>query len=155
MKPDSETKTTLGSPVWVIFVTFLIFLISQVVVAPATVLLGHFIFNPGSQLNIDKSIPAQFFFILIAEAGAAWISIKIVKRHHLGLKSIGLGRWPAIRDLWQALLGFGAFYLLLIIAGIIINIFVPNINLIYLSRTLIIRSKILVLIILIPIPKIY
>jgi membrane protease YdiL (CAAX protease family) len=123
-----EPAKNLGSPAWVIFITFAIFLVSQILIAPVIVAVGHAIFEPHRGLNLDKSIPAQFFFIAAAEAAAAWLAIKAVRRRRLSLKAIGLGRRPARRDLWPAILGFAAFYGLLIIAGVIINAFAPNVN---------------------------
>jgi membrane protease YdiL (CAAX protease family) len=132
MTAEGESTKNLGSPVRVVLSTFLIFLASQVIVAPLIVELGRLVFSPHSNVAFDKyisaSIPAQFFFILAAEGAAAWLAIKLVQRRQLGLKVIGLGRRPVIRDLWQALIGFGAFYGLLIIAGIIINALAPGIN---------------------------
>jgi membrane protease YdiL (CAAX protease family) len=128
MEPKPQAGKNLGSPVWVLFVTFLIFLASQIIVAPIIVELGHQIFNPHSSLDLDKSIPAQFFFILVAEGAAAWLAVKMVRRRHLSLKAIGLGRRPVVNDLWKALLGFGAFYVLLIIASLIIGALAPDIN---------------------------
>lgn len=125
---EREVTKNLGSPLRIILVTFLIFLISQIIVAPLIVEAGHLIFDPRHVLNIDKSIPAQFFFILVAEASAAWLAIKAVKYRHLGLKVIGLGRRPIWRDARLAVLGFVVFYLLLIIAGAIISGFAPDIN---------------------------
>jgi|SRR5579862_257998 len=125
---SAEPAKDLGSPSWVIFVTLVIFLASQIVVAPIVVAVGHAVFNPHAPLDLDNSIPAQFFFILAAEAAAAWLAIKAVRRRHLSLKVIGLGRRPSVRDLWPALIGFAAFYGLLLVAGVIINAFAPNVN---------------------------
>src|SRR5581483_2226768 len=110
----------LGSPAFVIVTALLIFFVSQLLVAPILVSLGHALFSPHKTLDFDNSIPLQFFFILIAEAAVAWMAVKLVRRRGLSLKVIGLGRRPALRDLWLAVLGAGGFYLLLIIAGIII-----------------------------------
>jgi membrane protease YdiL (CAAX protease family) len=118
----------LGSPQWVIFVTFLIFLLSQIVVAPLIVILGDVIFNGGGHLDLNNSVVAQFFFILAAELIAAWMAIQAVKRRHMTIAAMGLGRKPIIRDIGQAALGFVAFYLLLIISGLVINAFVPDIT---------------------------
>jgi membrane protease YdiL (CAAX protease family) len=128
MNTNGESAKNLGSPLWVVFITFLIFLASQIIVAPVIVELGHLIFNPNNALDLDKSIPAQFFFILAAEAAAAWLVIRMVKRRQLSLKVIGLGRRLQVRDIWQALLGFGVFYILLIVAGLIITALAPDIN---------------------------
>jgi membrane protease YdiL (CAAX protease family) len=124
----AEPHKNLGSPARVILTTLLIFLVSQIIFAPIIVEIAHLIINPHAALDLNKSIPAQFLFILVAEGAVAWLSIWAVRRRHLGLPAIGLGRRPVWRDLWQAGLGFAAFYVLLIISGIIVNIIAPNIN---------------------------
>jgi membrane protease YdiL (CAAX protease family) len=126
--PEKMSSKNLGSPAWVISITLLIFLIAQLLIAPLIVGIAHLVFSPHSALNLDKSIPAQFLFILAAEAGVAGLAITMVRRRHLSLKVIGLGRWPVWRDIWQAALGFGIFYGLLIITGIIVSLFAPNVN---------------------------
>jgi membrane protease YdiL (CAAX protease family) len=128
IKLAGESNKNLGSPARVILLTILIFLASQILIAPIIVWVWHIILNPHQPLDLEKSIPAQFLFILAAESAAAWLAIKAVQRRHLSLNAIGLGRRPVLKDIWRALLGFGAFYLLLIIAGVIINSFAPDIN---------------------------
>jgi membrane protease YdiL (CAAX protease family) len=128
METAGEPRKNLGSPFRVVSVTLIIFLAAQILVAPLIVGIAHLIFSPHTPLNLDKSIPAQFLFVFSAEAAVAWMSIAVVRRRGLGLKAIGLGRSPVWRDIWQALLGFGIFYVLLIITGVIVNIFAPNVN---------------------------
>jgi membrane protease YdiL (CAAX protease family) len=125
---ENRSSGNLGSPTRVIVATFIIFLVAQLLVAPLAVGIAHLIFNPHKPLNLDKSIPAQFLFILTAEAAVAWLAIMMVRRRRLGLKTIGFGRFPVWRDVLQAALGFGVFYVLLIITGIIVNVFAPNVN---------------------------
>jgi membrane protease YdiL (CAAX protease family) len=128
MEEPAAKHKNLGSPLRVASTTLIIFLVAQLLAAPLIVGIAHLIFSPHSSLDLDKSIPAQFLFILTAEVAVAWLSITMVRRRHLRLKVIGLGRYPVWRDIWQALLGFGVFYLLLILTGIIVNIFAPNVN---------------------------
>ena len=123
-----EKPENFGGPAWVVFVTFLIFLVSQIVVAPLILLAGKAVFAPHASLDLDNSAAAQFFFILAAEISAALMAIRVVKNRGLGLAAIGLGRWPGRRDLGQAALGFLAVYGLLIIVSVIIGIFAPDIN---------------------------
>jgi membrane protease YdiL (CAAX protease family) len=124
----ADKPINLGSPIWVVFVTIVIFLVSQILVAPVVLIVGKAIFAPHSSLNLDDSAAAQFFFILAAEAAAALIAIRVVKNRRLSLATIGLGRHPLWRDLKLGALGFAAVYGLLIITSIIISIFAPNIN---------------------------
>jgi membrane protease YdiL (CAAX protease family) len=125
-RPTSLKKENLGSPPRVIVVTLLIFLFSQAILAPVLVSLGYSLIHPHSHLDINNSIAAQFYFVLIAEAFIALVPIYIVKKRGLSIRSIGLGRNPNTSDLWRAAIGFGAFYALLIAVGVVINIFWPN-----------------------------
>jgi membrane protease YdiL (CAAX protease family) len=117
----------LGGPTRLILTTLLIFLASQIVAAFIAEL-GLSIIHPGSRQSLDNSVAAQALYILIAEGLAAWLVLKIVKKRGLSLAVIGLGRKPVRNDLAKALLGFGVFYLLLIIAGVLINAVSPNLT---------------------------
>jgi membrane protease YdiL (CAAX protease family) len=128
MNETGGKSRNLGSPAWIISITLIIFLASQVLIAPIIVGLAHLVFNPHGKLDLDNSIPAQSLFILAAEGSAVWLTFKMVKRRKLGPAAIGLGRRPGRQDIWPAVLGFGLFYLLLIISGVIINIFAPDVN---------------------------
>ncbi len=128
-EPDDgpRDKKGFGGPVRVIGTTLLIFLASQLVAAFIAEL-GMTIIHSGSKQNLDNSVAAQFVYILIAEGLAAWLVLKVVKRRSLGLKAIGLGRRPVKNDIYRAVIGFGVFYLLLIIAGLIISAISPDLN---------------------------
>lgn len=111
----------------VIFRTVLIFIASQAA--------GFFIVDiiyglvrPGSGPDLNNSISGQFFYILVAEGLAAGLVIWLVRRQGFSLSVIGLGRRPKVSDVWRGALGFAAFYALLIIAGIAVNLISPNIN---------------------------
>jgi membrane protease YdiL (CAAX protease family) len=126
-KRFSLNKNNLGSPAWLIISTIAIFIISQAIAVLAIGIFFGFL-HSGQQPKFDESIVAQFFYVLIAEALAAWLAIKLVKIRGLGLSAIGLGRLPRLDDLIKAGIGFAAFYGLLIFAGIIINAFSPDLN---------------------------
>jgi membrane protease YdiL (CAAX protease family) len=70
----------------------------------------------------------QFAYILIAESLAVALVLLIIRRRGLKLGAIGLGRRPTWRDLKKALIGFAAFYALLIIATVIISALFPSFN---------------------------
>ena len=130
--PDETRKDhkDLGHPAAVILITLLIFLLSQFVAA-LFVGIGDAIVHPHSSITdvLNQSATFQFFYVLLAEGLAALLTIFIVKRiRRLSLASIGLGRKPQWRDATRALLGAGAFYVLLIVASIIINLVVPGLN---------------------------
>lgn len=117
-----------GSPTRVILSAFLIFLLSQIA---AGILVGIFLsFRGINSLNYDinGSSAAQFFYILIAEGLSVWLVLYVIKRRSLSLGAIGLGRKPVRSDIVRAVLGFIAFYGLLIVAGTVLSFFVPDIN---------------------------
>lgn len=120
----------LGSPWTVILITLLIFLFSQFI-AVLFIGIGNGLIHPHSSLSnaLNQSAPIQFFYVLLAEGLAAVLTIFVVKEFRgLSLASIGLGRRPKFRDVTRALVGAFAFYVLIVIASIIVNIFSPDIN---------------------------
>lgn len=129
-KPEPKTprpKPNLGRPLPVILRTILIFLVSQALGYLAVGLI-YGIIHPGRNASIGDSVPAQFFYVLVAEGVSAAFAIYLVRARGLNLSVIGLGRWPVFKDLIRGALGFAAFYALLIIAGIFINYFSPDLN---------------------------
>ena len=123
----AEPAKNLGGPTRLITTTLLIFLASQIVAAFIAEL-GLSIIHPNSHQSLDNSVAAETVYILIAEGLAAWLVLRIVKRRSLSLSVIGLGRKPIRNDLIKAALGFGAFYALLIIAGVLINSLSPDLT---------------------------
>ncbi len=77
---------------------------------------------------LDNSNAGQFFYILAAEAMAAGMVLWVVRYRSLPLSFIGLGRKPTLNDAGKAVLGFLAFYGLLIVASVLVSIFLPNVN---------------------------
>jgi membrane protease YdiL (CAAX protease family) len=122
---SKEPPKNLGGPARLILFTLLIFLLSQIVAAFIAEL-GLSIIHPGTHQSLNDSIAGQFVFILIAEGLAAWLVLWIVRRRGLNLATIGLGRRPQIKDLYKALAGFGVFYVLLIMAGLLVNSLSPE-----------------------------
>lgn len=118
-------KPNLGSPFRVIITTLVIFFLSQLI-ALFFVELGYAALHPHSKSVVDitsGSVAGQFAYVLIAESLAALLAIAIVKRRHLSLSSIGLGRRPTINDLLQASVGFAIFFGVLIVAGLLTSFF--------------------------------
>jgi membrane protease YdiL (CAAX protease family) len=118
-----------GHPLYVIATTFLIFIITQLVAA----ILVESVFavlHSGYDISgsIDKSAPAQFFYILLAEAGAVWLVLKILKSRGLSRSKIGLGRKPVATDLIKGLLGFAAFFAILAVVNIALSSIFPDLN---------------------------
>lgn len=130
-KPASQKpKANLGRPWVVILTTLLIFIISQLIAA-IFIGIGHDVVHPHAplELALTDSAPLQFFYFLLAEGLAAGLAIFVVKKFKkLSLAAIGLGRRPKISDIRKALVGGFAFYVILVISSIAINVFAPDIN---------------------------
>jgi len=126
-KQTQKKYENLGGPLRLILVLLLIFLVSQVFAAFIAEL-GLSLIHPNGGMSLDDSIGAQFVYVALAEGLAAWLVIRTVRRRGLGLGFIGLGRRPNRGDLGRALIGFGVFYLLLIIAGVIVNSLSPDLT---------------------------
>jgi len=115
-----------GSPWRVILNVLLIFILSQVV--------AIFLVGVGMQLanqpisELDNSANLQFIYVLLAEGLAVGMVMFILSHRKMSLASIGLGRKPKWPDLLRGIIGFAAFYALLIVATIILNILFPNLD---------------------------
>jgi membrane protease YdiL (CAAX protease family) len=123
--PNNKDAPNLGGPARLVLFTLLIFLISQIVAAFIAEL-GLAALHPGTKQSLNDTIGGQFVYILIAEGLAAWLVVWLVRRRGVKLGSIGLGRRPQTNDLYKALLGFGVFWVLLIIASQIVNSLSPE-----------------------------
>jgi membrane protease YdiL (CAAX protease family) len=77
---------------------------------------------------LNKTILAQFVFVILAEAMAVGSVWALVKRRSLGLGFIGLGRKPNLADLKRGIVGFAAFYAILIIVSIFVSLVGLNTN---------------------------
>jgi len=126
-KEAAHPRPNLGSPARVILNTLLIFLASQIA-AVFAVGLAYGLVTGGRHPDIGSSVIAQFFYILIAESLAALLAIKLTLSRSLKLGVIGLGRRPVFDDAVKAGIGFAVFWGLLIIAGILISAFSPDLN---------------------------
>jgi membrane protease YdiL (CAAX protease family) len=118
-----------GGPWRVVGTTLLIFLVSQLVAA-FIVELGLGIIHSGTNPlgSLDQSAPAQFFYVGLAEGGAAWLVFKVIKKRGLSLAHIGLGRFPKGKDIVKGLLGFAIFFGLLIVVNGLLALVFPQIN---------------------------
>ncbi|MBI5906905.1 CPBP family intramembrane metalloprotease [Candidatus Saccharibacteria bacterium] len=127
-KSLNKPPKNFGGPVKVIATTVLIFIVSQLVAAllvGITVGIAH----PGTEVHVlDGSTPLEFVYVLIAEAIAVSMVWLALRGRGLGLASIGLGRAPAWKDIKKGLLGFGAFYVVLIIVVMVITALIPALN---------------------------
>lgn len=128
LKPKkNELPKNFGRPLRVIATALGIFLVSQFI-AGLIIGFGLKLTNPGSDIanNLRDSAPTQFFYILLAEGLAVFLVFSVLKARGLNRSSIGLGRLPKWDDLGKALLGFGAFYVLLIVAGLLLTELAPD-----------------------------
>lgn len=119
VKPTKD----FGGPARVIGTLLLAFIVSQLIaIAIIAVFLGFLDLNT----NIENSAAAQLGYVLLAESIAVGLVYLFLRRRSLSFRDIGLGRRPAWRDLKAGLLGFGAFYILLIILTIIVAALFPS-----------------------------
>ncbi len=124
---SQEPRASFGSPVRVILYAVGIFLVSQFVAALLLEIV-YGIIQPGSKNILDQSAAAQFFYILLAEALAVAAILLVLRRRKLGLASIGLGRRPTWRDAKWTIVGFVAFYGLLLAVMAILSLLIPSFN---------------------------
>jgi membrane protease YdiL (CAAX protease family) len=128
-RKDREVKGDFGGPWRVIGTTLLIFLVTQLVAAIVVESVMAAI-HPGTKIDgtLVGSAPAQFFYILLAEGGAVWLVLTIIKRSGLKLAHIGLGRKPVALDIVKGLLGFGVFFAILVVVNGVLSALFPELN---------------------------
>jgi membrane protease YdiL (CAAX protease family) len=128
----TEQKTSprgFGGPIWVIATTVLIFIISQIIAA-LVVEAGFLLTHPGSDAGdaLNGSAPVEFFYVLAAETlaiGLVWLTLKGRK---LNWAAIGLGRKPKLKDLGKGIIGFVAFYAVLIVITVVMTALIPGLD---------------------------
>lgn len=122
-----SAKHDLGPP-WLVILTILVIFLASQVAAAFIVDLVMGALRHSSSISLNDSPTSEFFYVLLAEGIAALLAIYGVKKRSLGLGFIGLGRKPNRSDLGRALVGFGVFYLALIVISGILTIFFPDLN---------------------------
>jgi membrane protease YdiL (CAAX protease family) len=129
-KVQNKSNTSKKPKIWLIIgITLGIFLVTQIlaafVVEIGLAIIHHGVNNAGS---LEDSAPAQFFYILLAEGGAAWLVLKFLKVSDLSVKKIGLGRRPKGTDIVKGLLGFAAFFVILVLINSVLSHIFPSLN---------------------------
>jgi membrane protease YdiL (CAAX protease family) len=71
---------------------------------------------------LQSSVVAQFFYILLAEIFAIWLTLAVLRRARVARARTGLVR-PRLRDVGYALVGYGVYFLSYIIIIVIANRF--------------------------------
>lgn len=120
-------RADLGSPAQIIITVLAIFFFSQIVAAFLVDLILSLVTH-SQNISITTSPTTEFFYVLLAEGVAAGLALYALKRRSLGFGFIGLGRRPKRSDIGHAIIGFGLFYLALIVTSGILTIFFPNLN---------------------------
>jgi membrane protease YdiL (CAAX protease family) len=128
-KNPNNDSVFLGNPALVIIATLAIFFVSQIV-AYLFVSIVDSLMHPGAKPDdlIGNSAPAQFFYILFAEGLAVLMVVWILKWRGLKLARIGLGRRPVVMDILKGLLGFAAFFAILIVVNAVLSQWFPDLN---------------------------
>jgi hypothetical protein len=113
----------------VITTTFVVFIISQLV-AVFLVGIALTLMHPHANISdtLNNSAGAQLSYILIAEGLAVTLVLRTIRTRGLSLKAIGLGRKPRWNDALKAIIGFLAFYALLVAVTAVVTFFIPSVN---------------------------
>lgn len=77
----------------------------------------------------ENNVYGQFTLVTIIEGLTLWLLYKYLKRRSANFKTIGLNRRPKWLDLGYVLLGFGAYFLLYVIAVNAAKAITPHLNL--------------------------
>lgn len=126
-EPSDNQSTGFGRPLRVVSTILAVFIIGQMVGAIVVGVILNFV-DPGSDSGtlLANSAAAQFGYILIAEGLAVGLIYMVLRRRKMTFGNIGLGRLPKWRDLKLGILGFLAFYGLLIAVTIVVSYLIPS-----------------------------
>lgn len=128
-KPDENNfgKNDIGNPFFVIFLTILFFIISQLIALGIVEIAQKFVLDqtPTQSVLLYSSF-AQFIFILIAEIVAIGLVLWTVCKRKVAFADIGLGRMPKWGDLKKGSIIFIYFFAGLIITNILLSNFFPG-----------------------------
>jgi len=77
----------------------------------------------------EKNVYGQFVLVAVIEGLTIWFLYRFLKSRSANFKAIGLNRHPKWLDLGYVLLGFGAYFLLYVIAVNVAKAITPHLNL--------------------------
>ena len=77
----------------------------------------------------EKNVYGQFVLVAVIEGLTIWFLYRFLKSRSANFKAIGLNRHPKWLDLGYVLLGFGAYFLLYVIAVSVAKAITPHLNL--------------------------
>lgn len=77
----------------------------------------------------SNNIYGQFFLVVVIEGLTIWLLYKFLKGRRANFRTIGLNRKPKWLDLGYVLLGFGAYFLLYVVAVNVVKALTPHLNL--------------------------
>lgn len=123
------TKGKLYSPLASVAITICIYLAAQLV---AGVLIAFIpAVNHWHQARRDAWFDnawTTFLFVAAAEAVTLWLVYKFLQARQLGFRDLGLRR-PAAKHLAYALSGFAVYFVLYIVALVMVKQFIPHLDL--------------------------
>jgi len=125
-KPPRLYLANFGTPARALSVTVLIYLAIQLVLLAVTIVL--IAIHHDTNYSLDNSASAEFVAILLAEALTVGFILNILKKRHLSLSAIGLGRRPAIKDAWKGILASVVFFVAFYGVAIVLYSFSPDLT---------------------------
>lgn len=129
-KNSSEKPLKVGyGPAAAIIVTILIYIFSQLVVGILLSILAIAAGWSGAELrdNFMKTVHGQFLVIFATQVIVLWSVWRFLKRRKVSLRSIGLIA-PQTRDIYYAVTGYVAYFILFILLGILVAVLLPGID---------------------------
>lgn len=126
----AKTSKAFHSPPIALGLVLVIFFISQIL-AFVSVQIVLAIVQPGVEHTLEsfeRSPPQQFFYVLLAVALTITSVLLVLRAKKLKLADIGFGRRIRADDIKYALIGFFAYFALLIIVTTILTSLVPGLD---------------------------
>lgn len=125
-----KTKGKFWPPVVMVLLTVGLFFAAQFVASLLFVFVALGAGWNDQQLSdwVKGSTLPQFLFVLIANSLIVTGVWHLLKRRHMGFKSIGLHK-PTLKDFGLALLGYGCYFLLFLVITVVAKLLVPSLDL--------------------------
>ena len=125
---NDKNKVTWG-PLWAISLTVGIYLVTQVIAVILFFAYYYLLHSNGKEFNnwLNKSIYAQFFYVLIIEIQSVGIVLLFLRWKKATVASIGLVKFKT-KDILYSLCGFGVYILIFYATAQALSSFVKSFN---------------------------
>ena len=130
-KADDKKEQVNWSPLESAGITLFIFFAAEIIGLMLVYIVPLLLGWHSGRINdwLDNSVLGQFLATVAIEGVTAWLLLNFLKRRLASVKTIGLNRWPILKDLGYVILGFAIYFTAYIIIIDVVKALIPSINL--------------------------